>query len=111
MKPRNQSFFISALLLFALIAMVFYGVQENSFASTEIPINQLAADIEAGKVSSIQVDGDRVEIQYKSLEQKTATFSSKDPQSGLIEQLIQLGVSPEKLRDPQLSIKIVVPSF
>lgn len=111
MKPRNQSFFISALLLFALIAMVFYGVQENSFASTEIPINQLAADIEAGKVSSIQVDGDRVEIQYKSLEQKTATFSSKDPQSGLVEQLIQLGVSPEKLRDPQLSIKIVVPSF
>jgi len=91
--------------------MVFYGVQENSFASTEIPINQLAADIEAGKVSSIQVDGDRVEIQYKSLEQKTATFSSKDPQSGLVEQLIQLGVSPEKLRDPQLSIKIVVPSF
>jgi len=91
--------------------MVFYGVQENSFASTEIPINQLAADIEAGKVSSIQVDGDRVEIQYKSLEQKTTTFSSKDPQSGLVEQLIQLGVSPEKLRDPQLSIKIVVPSF
>ena len=111
MKPRNQSFFISALLLFALITMVFYGVQENSFASTEIPINQLAADIEAGKVSSIQVDGDRVEIQYKSLEQKTTTFSSKDPQSGLVEQLIQLGVSPEKLRDPQLSIKIVVPSF
>ena len=111
MKPRNQSFFISALLLFALIAMVFYGVQENSFGSTEIPINQLAADIEAGKVSSIKVDGDRVEVQYKNLEQKTTTFSSKDPQSGLVEQLVQLGVSPEKLRDPELSIQIVVAGF
>ncbi len=111
MKPRNQSFFISALLLFALIAMVFYGVQENSFGNTEIPINQLAADIEAGKVSSIKVDSNRVEIQYKNLEQKTTSISSKDPQSGLIEQLVQLGVSPEKLRDPELSIQIVVPGF
>ncbi len=111
MKPRNQSFFISALLLFALIAMVFYGVQENSFGKTEIPINQLAADVEAGKVSSIKVDSNQVEVQYKNLEQKTTSFSSKDPQSGLVEQLVQLGVSPEKLRDPQLSIQIVVPGF
>ncbi|NLE92435.1 MAG: AAA family ATPase, partial [Chloroflexi bacterium] len=111
MKPRNQSFFISALLLFALIAMVFYGVNQNGFGSTEIPINQLAADIEAGKVSSIKVDNNEVEIQYKSLEQKTTSISSKDPQSGLIEQLIDLGVSPEKLRDPELSIRIVVPGF
>lgn len=111
MKPRNQSFFISALLLFALIAMVFYGVQENSFGNTEIPINQLAADIEAGKVSSIKVDSNRVEVQYKNLEQKTTSISSKDPQSGLVEQLVQLGVSPEKLRDPELSIQIVVPGF
>ncbi len=111
MKPRNQSFFISALLLFALIAMVFYGVQENSFGNTEIPINQLAADIEAGKVSSIKVDNNQVEVQYKSLEQKTISIASKDPQSGLVEQLIELGVSPEKLRDPELSIQIVVPGF
>lgn len=111
MKPRNQSFFISALLLFALIAMVFYGVQENSFGTTEIPINQLAADVEAGTVSSIKVDGNQVEVQYKNLEQKTTSISSKDPQSGLVEQLIQLGVSPEKLRDPSLSIQIVVPGF
>jgi cell division protease FtsH len=111
LKPRNQSFFISALLLFALIAMVFYGVQENSFGNTEIPINQLAADIEAGKVSSIKVDNNQVEVQYKSLEQKTISIASKDPQSGLVEQLIELGVSPEKLRDPELSIQIVVPGF
>jgi cell division protease FtsH len=91
--------------------MVFYGVQENSFGSTEIPINQLAADVEAGKVSSIKVDGNRVEVQYKNLEQKTISISSKDPQSGLVEQLIQLGVSPEKLRDPSLSIQILVPGF
>ena len=91
--------------------MVFYGVNQNGFGNTEIPINQLAADIEAGKVSSIKVDNNEVEIQYKSLEQKTTSISSKDPQSGLIEQLIDLGVSPEKLRDPELSIRIVVPGF
>ena len=77
-ETTKSIIFISALLLFALIAMVFYGVNQNGFGSTEIPINQLAADIEAGKVSSIKVDNNEVEIQYKSLEQKTTSISSKD---------------------------------
>jgi len=111
LKPRNQSFLISALLLFSLIAMVFYGVQDNAFGTTEIPINQLAADIEAGKVSSIKVNEDQIEAQYKNLEQKTTSISTKDPQSGLVEQLIQLGVSPENLQYPQLTIENVVPGF
>lgn len=110
MKSRNQSFFISALLLFSIVAMVFYGFSENVFGRETIPINQLAADIEADKVGKIEVKGDEVFITYRDLSQ-TATSTSKDPNTGLIEQLVQLGVSPEKLRDPNLKIDLLLPGF
>lgn len=110
MKSRNQSFFISALLLLSMVAMIFYGVRENAFGKQTIPINQLAADIEAGLVGKIDVKGDEVFVTYRDLTQ-AATSTSKDPNSGLIEQLVQLGVSPEKLRDPNLKINVVLPGF
>lgn len=110
MKSRNQSFFISALLLLSMVAMIFYGVRENAFGRQTIPINQLAADIEAGLVGKIDVKGDEVFVTYRDLTQ-AATSTSKDPNSSLIEQLVQLGVSPEKLRDPNLKINVVLPGF
>lgn len=110
MKSRNQSFFISALLLLSMVAMIFYGVRENAFGNQTIPINQLAADIEAGLVGKIDVKGDEVFVTYRDLTQ-ASTSTSKDPNTGLIEQLVQLGVSPEKLRDPNLKINVVLPGF
>ncbi len=111
MKSRNQSFFISALLLFSIVAMVFYGVQEQAFGTQPIPINQLAADIEADLVGKIEIKENDVYITYRDLTNRAATTTAKDPNTGLIEQLVQLGVSPEKLRDPNLKIEVVLPGF
>jgi len=110
LKSRNQSFFISTLLLLSMVAMIFYGVRENAFGKQTIPINQLAADIEAGLVGKIDIKGDEVFVTYRDLSQ-AATSTSKDPNSSLIEQLVQLGVSPEKLRDSNLKINVVLPGF
>jgi cell division protease FtsH len=111
LKSRNQSFFISALLLFSIVAMVFYGVQEQAFGTQPIPINQLAADIEADLVGKIEIKENDVYITYRDLTNRAATTTAKDPNTGLIEQLVQLGVSPEKLRDPNLKIEVVLPGF
>ena len=111
MKSRNQSFFISALLLFSIVAMVFYGFQEQAFGTQPIPINQLAADIEADLVGKIEIKENDVYITYRDLTNRAATTTAKDPNTGLIEQLVQLGVSPEKLRDPNLKIEVVLPGF
>ncbi len=111
MKSRNQSFFISALLLFSIVALVFYGFQEQAFGSQPIPINQLAAEIEADLVGKIEVEGDDVHITYRDVTNRSAATTAKDSNSGLIEQLVQLGVSPEKLRDPNLKIEVLLPGF
>jgi cell division protease FtsH len=110
LKSRNQSFFISAALLLSLVMMIFYGVKENAFGAETIPINQLAAEIESDMVGKIVVKRDEVFVTYRDLN-KAATVTTKDSNTGLIEQLVQLGVSPEKLRDENLKIELPLPGF
>jgi hypothetical protein len=45
--------------------MVFYGFQEQAFGTQPIPINQLAADIEADLVGKIEIKGDDVFVTYR----------------------------------------------
>jgi len=107
-KSTNQSYIIYVLLFVAIIAMVFYTVNQQSSGSNEIPFNQLATDIKAGKVDTIIEDDSRLEITYKNSDQiKTTT---KDPSSPMIAQLVELGVTPEDLSAEQVSIDIRLPS-
>ena len=107
MNSRNQTFVIYLLLFMAIITMLFFNFQQQAAEVRTIPINQLAADIETGKVSKVVANGDDLTITYKTLEIKE---SVKEPNSGLIDQLAQLGVTPEKLQDQSLSIEIKKPS-
>ena len=107
MNSRAQSFIIYILLFIAIIAMVFFTVNQQSTQVVEIPINKLATDIRDGKVKSIIEDENRLEITYKNNEIKTST---KDPNSPLIAQLVELGVTPENLSSEQISVEIRLPS-
>ena len=107
MKSRNQSFIIYILLFAAIIAMVFFTVSQQNASTEEIPINQLATDIRAGRVKSIVEDDSRLEIVYRDDTIKTST---KDPSTPLIAQLVELGVTPDDLSSEQLSVDIKLPS-
>jgi cell division protease FtsH len=107
-KSRNQSFIIYILLFVAIIAMVFFTVNQQSGGGDEIPFNELATDIKAGRVESIIEDDSRLEIKYK--EGDMIKTSTKDPNAPLIEQLTELGVSPEDLSAENISIDIKLPS-
>lgn len=108
MKSRNQSIFIYILLFIAIIAMVFFTVNQQTAGIDEIPINQLAADIRAGRVESIIEDDSRLEITYRDTD--TIKTSTKDPNTHLIAQLIELGVTPEDLSSDRISVDIKLPS-
>jgi cell division protease FtsH len=108
LKSRNQSFIIYILLFIAIIAMVFFTVNQQSGASDEIPINKLASDIKAGRVKSIIEDESRLEITYKDSD--AVKTSTKDESSSLIEQLVELGVTPEEMSAENITIDIQLPS-
>jgi len=107
-KSRNQSFIIYVMLFIAIIAMVFFTANQQASGVDEIPINQVATDLKAGKIESIIEDDSYLEITYKNSDQiKTST---KDPNAPLIEQLVGLGVDPEDLSADNVTIDIKLPS-
>jgi len=108
LKSRNQSFIIYILLFIAIIAMVFFTVNQQAGVSDEIPINKLASDIKAGRVKSIIEDESLLEITYKDSD--AIKTSTKDENAPLIEQLVELGVTPEDLSAENISVDIKLPS-
>lgn len=108
MKSRNQSYIIYLLLFSAIIAMVFFSVNQQAIDSTEIPFNELATDIKAGKVEKITEDDSHLEITYKNSD--VIKTSTKDPNTPLIAQLLELGVTPEQLSAENVTIDILLPS-
>jgi cell division protease FtsH len=107
-KSRNQSYIIYLLLFSAIIAMVFFSVNQQVIDSTEIPFNELATDIKAGKVEKITEDDSHLEITYKNSD--VIKTSTKDPNSPLIAQLLELGVTAEELSAENITVDILLPS-
>jgi len=107
-NSRNRSYAIYILLFLAIISMVYFNMQQEALETRVIPINQLAADIEAGKVSKVTAIDNDLTIAYKDGTNKESTL---DDQAGLVEQLVQLGVSTKQLQDPGLELVISKPGM
>ena len=109
MKPRRQSFLISALLLMAIVMMAFYGVREQSKGTEIVPINRVATELNDGKITKLEADGDTLYITYD--DPKKSFKSTLDPKMGLVEQLSQLGATEQAFQNANLQVRIKVPGF
>jgi cell division protease FtsH len=107
LNKNRQPLTMYLLLLMSIIAMVYFTYLNQGEVNKPVPINQLAAQVQAGTVKSIVQDGDNLFITNAD---GTRTQSSKDSQTGIVDQLVQLGVEPAKLRDPNLTISMKMPS-
>jgi len=92
------------ILLFFAISLLFGKIPFTSSneESKEIPLNQLVADINAGKVSSLDING--TEIQAKYADGITLT-SNKESDVSIFESLTALNVDKEKLEGVNINIK------
>jgi len=111
-NSRNQSYIIYILLFIAIITLVVYNVGNNGAAQGTMTINELAQAVNEEKVAKIVGDENRLTITMKGGEQEDVVkvTSTKDSSATLVEQLIQFGVSPEKLTPNLLTIEIKAPS-
>jgi len=106
-NSRNQSYVIYLLLFVAIIVMAFYSLSQRSSAET-LTINQIAADIKAGKISEIEESENRLRVKY--LEDAREGLSTKESTATLVEQLINLGVTQTDLNPEKIRIVIKAPS-
>jgi cell division protease FtsH len=106
-NSRNQSYVIYVLLFIAIIAMVVYNFSQQNSSQEVLTINQIAADIQKGSVTRIVEDENRLTVTYND---GTQNKSTKESNISLIEQLIQLGVTPAQLSPDNIKVEIKAPS-
>ncbi len=112
MNSRNQSYVIYLLLFVAIIVMLVYNFSDQGGGSQALTINQVAADIKKGEVSKIVANENRLQVTFKNGTTGGATtgVSTKEPDATLIQQLLNLGVTPEQLSPDNVTIEIKPPS-
>ncbi|OIN94962.1 MAG: cell division protein FtsH [Anaerolineae bacterium CG1_02_58_13] len=108
-QQRSQSFLVTFVLVVAIVAMIYMAFQRESAITEPLTINEVAQAVQNGEVSKISIAEDnRLAIVYqKDGVEKT---SQKEPTSTLVEQLVGLGVSPDKLLPQNVKIEVKAPS-
>jgi cell division protease FtsH len=107
-NSRNQSFLVYFLLIVAIAAMFYMGFRQDTNSEDVLTINQVAYDIQSGEVNRIIVESDnKLQVIYDDGTEKP---SQKEPGATLVEQLLGLGVTPEKLVPDNIKLEVKPPS-
>ncbi len=109
MNSRNQSYVIYLLLFIAIIAMLVYNFSSSGASQDAMTVNEVAAEVRAGRVSRIIEDENRLRIIMNDAN-GTMRDSNIDTSSTLVDQLIALGVQPEELTPDKIKLEIKPPS-
>jgi cell division protease FtsH len=104
---RNRSSIIYLLLFVAIIVMVVYQFQQQATTQESLTINELAADVQAGKVNRVIEDDNRLRVTYSD---GTEAESQKESDATLIQQLKELGVTTAALSAENIKIEVQPPS-
>src|SRR5271154_3334634 len=90
-----------ALLAFMLISAAYIAISGNTDKTKEVSISDLANDVSAGTVKSIDVGGDDLTINMKD---GTVLTAKKEVESSLSETLKNYGVSADKISATDITI-------
>ena len=104
-RGRNTLFYL--ILFAAIIILIVYNFQRSP--QEPLTLSEVAKAVENEQVSLIVEDGDKLRVVYKN-KAVSERSSHKDSATTLTEQLLQLGVTPEKLYPSKIDIQIKPPS-
>ena len=107
MNSRNQSYVIYVLLFIAIIAILVYQFTQQGSSQDILTINEVAADVQAGKVARIVENENRLRVIYQDGTQRDSTIEAN---ATLVEQMLNLGVKAEQLAATRIKIEIKPPS-
>ncbi len=105
MKSKQGNGNFVYLIVIAAVLFLVYNYLTSGTSSPTVSLNQIAGDIDAGKIDTITVRGDILQVVYKQQTTEGAgtieqpVLSRKGRETSLVEQLQALGVSEEMLRE------------
>ncbi len=108
MKSKQGSSNFVYLILIAAVLFLVYSYIAGGNTPPNASLLEVAQDIEAGKVESILVRGDDIQVTYtdaKEGDEDNVVISRKEPESTIVEQLQAFGVTEEQLQELDLSVE------
>ncbi len=100
-KPRIPRNIVTAVLVFMLITAAYILITGNVHDSKTISLSDLAKDMNAGQVKSINVNGDTLNV---VLNDNSSVTAKKEIESSLSETLKNYGVAPEKVAATDITV-------
>jgi cell division protease FtsH len=107
---RSRSTIIYVLLFAAIIILILFNFNQNSSAQEVLSINQVAADVQAGKITRIIEEADKLTVIYGTGTQAIERLAHQEPGRTLVQQLKDFGVTTEQLSPSSINIEFKPPS-
>ena len=105
-SPRGRNTLVLVILV-AIVSVLVIQFRAGAAQPERLYLNEVAAKIASGTVSRIVVDENNLEVIFRD---GTSAFSRKEPTKTTVEQLVDLGLTPESLASDRLQIEIKQPS-
>ena len=105
-SPRGRNTLVLVILV-AIVAILVMQFRAGAPQPERLYLNEVAAQVASGNVSRIVVDENNLEV---ILRDGTSAFSRKEPTKTTVEQLVDLGLTPDLLASDRLQIEIKQPS-
>jgi cell division protease FtsH len=93
---RFRNIFVYLMILMAAVFLL-YNFSSQGKKVEEIPINEVAAEIKAGRIAKISISGDYSTLEVEFKDRREPVLSRKGPDIDVVEVLRNLGVSEEEL--------------
>lgn len=104
LPPRNSFLtnVLGGILIFVALIGLYSVISSGPAKPAQISFSEIASDINAGKIESIEVKGEDLTILYKD---KTTKESKKEAEASLTETLSHYDIPAEKLNAVKISIE------
>jgi cell division protease FtsH len=102
-NPRSRgSPFIYLIILIAVVFLVYSFYSQRFQDVTQEPLTEIAAQIREGNVTRVRVEGDTLFAELRGDDEEIR--SHKGPESDVIEQLRNLGITAEELERVEIDV-------
>ncbi|MFC1802010.1 ATP-dependent zinc metalloprotease FtsH, partial [Patescibacteria group bacterium] len=92
---------LNIILIILVVMVAFSAISDGVKDTEEVSMSSLVSSISVGEVSSINVEGEMLKVEYKNGEVKN---TKKEIESSLSETLINYGVTPEVLKTINITV-------
>jgi cell division protease FtsH len=110
-NSRSSQFLVYFLLVVAIGAMLYMAFRDNATSKEPLTINEVAQKVQSGQVARIVIESDDTITVIMKNGEKEGVASRKEPNATLVEQLVSLGVTADKLTPENLVIEVREPSL